>query len=58
VITGRKQAIRVMDATAGWGPVLLPPDVRGRAVDCLQAAVSRCGGITEWLRVAAQASRN
>ena len=26
------------------------------AVDCLQAEVSRCGGITEWLRVAAVAA--
>jgi len=27
-----------------------------RAVDCLQADVSRCGGITEWLRAAAVAA--
>jgi L-alanine-DL-glutamate epimerase-like enolase superfamily enzyme len=30
--------------------------VEAGAVDCLQADVSRCGGITEWLRVAAVAA--
>lgn len=30
--------------------------VRAGAVDCLQADVSRCGGITEWQRVAALAA--
>ncbi|HMD95374.1 MAG TPA: enolase C-terminal domain-like protein [Trebonia sp.] len=30
--------------------------VDGRAVDCLQADVTRCGGITEWLRAAAVAA--
>ncbi|MEU3167145.1 enolase C-terminal domain-like protein [Streptosporangium sp. NPDC006930] len=29
---------------------------QARAVDCLQADVSRCGGISEWLRVAAVAA--
>jgi L-alanine-DL-glutamate epimerase-like enolase superfamily enzyme len=30
--------------------------VDAQAVDCLQADVTRCGGITEWLRVAAVAA--
>jgi L-alanine-DL-glutamate epimerase-like enolase superfamily enzyme len=30
--------------------------VEGQAVDCLQADVTRCGGITEWLRAAAVAA--
>jgi L-alanine-DL-glutamate epimerase-like enolase superfamily enzyme len=32
--------------------------VRAGAVDCLQADLSRCGGITEWQRVAAVAAAN
>ena len=32
--------------------------VQAGAVDCLQADVSRCGGITEWQRVAAVAAAN
>jgi L-alanine-DL-glutamate epimerase-like enolase superfamily enzyme len=30
--------------------------VDARAVDCLQVDVTRCGGITEWLRAAAVAA--
>ena len=32
--------------------------VQAGAVDCLQADLSRCGGITEWQRVAAVAAAN
>jgi L-alanine-DL-glutamate epimerase-like enolase superfamily enzyme len=47
------------DVTAGEYGYDLPYFARmvdARAVDCLQVDVTRCGGITEWLRVAAVAA--
>jgi L-alanine-DL-glutamate epimerase-like enolase superfamily enzyme len=47
------------DVTAGEYGYDLPYFARmvdARAVDCLQADVTRCGGITEWLRAAAVAA--
>jgi L-alanine-DL-glutamate epimerase-like enolase superfamily enzyme len=47
------------DVTAGEYGTDLPYFARmvdARAVDCLQADVTRCGGITEWLRAAAVAA--
>jgi L-alanine-DL-glutamate epimerase-like enolase superfamily enzyme len=49
----------VADVTAGEYGYDLPYFARmvdARAVDCLQADVTRCGGITEWLRAAAVAA--
>ena len=47
------------DVTAGEYGYDLPYFARmvdARAVDCLQVDVTRCGGITEWLRAAAVAA--
>jgi len=47
------------DVTAGeYGlrPVYFARMVDAQAVDCLQADVTRCGGITEWQRAAAVAA--
>ena len=47
------------DVTAGeygYDPPYFARMVAAGAVDCLQADVSRCGGITEWQRVAAVAA--
>jgi len=47
------------DVTAGeygWDLYYFRRMLEAGAVDCLQADVSRCGGITEWLRVAAVAA--
>jgi L-alanine-DL-glutamate epimerase-like enolase superfamily enzyme len=49
------------DVTAGGYGYDLPyfaRMVQADAVDCLQADLSRCGGITEWQRVAAVAAAN
>ncbi|MEO6882250.1 MAG: enolase C-terminal domain-like protein, partial [Mycobacteriaceae bacterium] len=40
----------------GWGLYYFRRMCAAGAVDCLQADVSRCGGITEWVRAAAVAS--
>jgi L-alanine-DL-glutamate epimerase-like enolase superfamily enzyme len=42
----------------GYDLVYFRRMVQAGAVDCLQADVSRCAGITEWLRVAALAAAN
>jgi L-alanine-DL-glutamate epimerase-like enolase superfamily enzyme len=53
-----RDAVRA-DVTAGeygWDLYYFRRMCEAGAVDCLQADVSRCGGITEWLRVAAVAA--
>ncbi|WP_329459665.1 enolase C-terminal domain-like protein [Streptomyces sp. NBC_01497] len=39
----------------GWDPACFARLLRADAVDCLQADVTRCGGVTGWLRAAAVA---
>ncbi|MCR8897443.1 mandelate racemase [Gordonia sp. GONU] len=40
----------------GYAPAYFRQMCAAGAVDCLQADVTRCGGITDWLRVAAMAA--
>jgi L-alanine-DL-glutamate epimerase-like enolase superfamily enzyme len=40
----------------GYGLLYFERMTAAQAVDCLQADVTRCGGITEWLRAAAAAA--
>ncbi len=48
--------IEVAAGEYGYHLVYFERMLHARAVDCLQADVSRCAGITEWLRVAAVAA--
>ena len=48
--------IEVAAGEYGYDLVYFERMLDARAVDCLQADVSRCAGITEWLRIAAVAA--
>lgn len=56
-IRGRVQA-DVAAGEYGYDLVYFQRMVAAGAVDCLQADITRCGGVTEWLRVAAVAAAN
>ncbi len=45
-------AIDIAAGEYGYSPWYFVPMVTARAVDCLQADVTRCGGVTAWLAIA------
>lgn len=49
-------SIDVAAGEYGYSLVYFDHMIRAGAVDCVQVDVTRCGGITEWVRVAALAS--
>src|SRR3954469_9360872 len=60
-LTGLRQVRETVDAEVaageyGYGLGYFQRMCAAQAVDCLQADASRCGGITEWQRVAAVAA--
>ena len=52
----RAAGIDIAAGEYGYELALLPPLLEAGAVDCLQADVTRCGGITGFLQVAALAA--
>jgi L-alanine-DL-glutamate epimerase-like enolase superfamily enzyme len=45
-------AIDVAAGEYGWSPWYFAPMLAAEAVDCVQADITRCGGVTGWLAVA------